>query len=244
MFGIGKHNREFYKSDLWKSIDPSDRAHIILVAERAKPAAHCSFLKLKGVKEIVEKELNIYITNPRGRINFYPGSNKLALPNNVVTVCASKKIFDIYEKLTDNIQLGQKFQEMEGKLLGYPPCCRREYLNPTYRKKYNDWILKFFRRPYTFEIECVQTLLDGKEIPEVFLYLMPSQTPCSINCGTSISLLSKWKSIIEKYDPEAAATIREFNERCDLNKFKKNANRLKSMKVTPEMFKKGYIFEK
>ena len=103
-------------------------------------------------------------------------------------------------------------------------------------------MLRFFKRPYTFLIEAVQALLEGEPIPEEFLYLMPSQTPCSIHCQKSKELLKKWKETLERYDPEAAKALRNFNERNIMKTFKEYVKKFKTFGVRGFQFISGYIF--
>ncbi|MFC1690950.1 DUF483 domain-containing protein [Nanoarchaeota archaeon] len=239
-----KPNREVYKSAAWRSIDPVDRAHIILVVEGLKPMAYCDSSDVESIKDYLSSELKIFFTEARGLRKYWRINPGLVLPSKVYTVCANKKILNTVLDLNDSAFWNH---DLFGKLLGYPECCRKEYSNPTYEEKFNGGILKFFEPPYahkafTFEIEYVQKLLEEKKIPEEFLYLMPSQTPCSIDCKKSRKLLSKWKHILEKYDPRAAKALREFNEEnCD-KEYKELAKKLKKKGIKPEMFRKGYIF--
>lgn len=236
-----KINRAIYKTAYWKVISPIDRAHILLVAERLKPMAYTYFTDLKSVKDYLSKELNIWVTEARGKIAWFPTETRLYLPNKVYTICGSENSFRFIQALWQSPN--QSYDcNYEGKLLGYPSCCRKEYIMPTYQKKNNDWIIKLLgQQPSNFMIESVRKILEGKEIPEEFLYLMPSQTPCSIECKKSIRLLRKWKKILYKYDPEAAEALKGFNKRS-LARFQVIAYNLKKKKISSDMFSKGYIF--
>ena len=243
MFFSKKPNREVYSTPLWRSINPIDRAHILLVAEKIKPAAYCGFTDLEGAKEYLAQELNVFIVQMRGHRTYERGDETLVFPHRIFTICASQKIFQIYQKLSEVSNLDRAY-DVEGKLLGYPRCCRKEYIRPTYQEKFNQYILRLIRgKLYTFKIECVQRYLEGKEIQKEFLYLMPTQTPHSVDCSSSIGLLSKWKYAIDGFDPKAAKALVAFNQ-VSFNKFKEQADYLKSKGVASEQFNRGYIFNK
>ena len=84
-----------------------------------------------------------------------------------------------------------------GRAYGYPECCISEYLKP--------------EGEVVFEKQLRELLNSDSEYPEAFNYLMPSQTPCSINCQASLELLEIWKGVLEAYDPEAADFLKHFN---------------------------------
>jgi|SRR3989338_7714927 len=241
-FGKEKPNREVYKTAYWKMIDPLDRAHILLVAEGVKPMAYINFTNLKSLQEYLSKDLKIWITEVRGPSNWRPTRIRLFLPSRVYTICGSEKILQFLQGLWQSPNRRQ-YWDYEGKLLGYPSCCRQEYVAKTCDKKFNTWIIgQFGSRPYTFLIEAVRTLLENKIIPEEFLYRMPSQTPCSISCKPSLRLLRKWKKVLYKYDAEAAEVLKEFNQRCDLDEFQALVDKFKKKKISSEMFAKEYVF--
>jgi hypothetical protein len=242
LFEKEKPNREVYKTAYWRAIDPLDRAHILLVAEGVKPMAYTDFTDIKSVKDYLSKELKIWITEARGRRKWFPTETGLHLPHKVYTICGSEKTFKFIQELWGSPNQSH-YWDYEGKLLGYPKCCREEYVAATYRDKFNAWIIKLFgRRPYTFMIQSVRRILERKKIPEEFLYLMPSQTPCSVGCRRSIKLLNRWKRILYKYDPKAAEAIKEFNEGSNSARFQAIVDKLKKKKVSSDMFRKGYIF--
>jgi len=240
MFGP-KINREAYKSLQWKSIRPLDRAHILLVAERLKPMAYCSSISSKEVRGFLEKELNIFFYNARGKIGWFPNPElKLYLPEMVYTVYSYKKLPIIFKKI-----LGQKnvnYQDLEGKLLGYPKCCRREYLYSNLNQKYSPLVLKLLNKPCNFILEAIKAKLEGIDINPAFRYLMPSQTPCSINCKKSIKLLNAWKDALQKYDPEAGASLESFNDYNNYREIKEKSILFQKKRIKPEMFKIGAFF--
>lgn len=242
IFKKERPNREIYKTAYWRAIDPVDRAHILLVAEGVKPMAYTSFTNLKSISDYLSRELKIWITEARGKRRWFPTKTKLHLPERVYTICGSEKAFKFIQELWGSPSQSH-YWDYEGKLLGYPRCCRKEYIATTYRDKFNGWIIRFFgRRPYTFMIQWVRKVLDKKSIPEEFLYLMPSQTPCSIGCRKSLRLLNRWKRLLYKYDPEAAEALKSFNERNKSARFQAIADKLKKKNVSSNMFKKGYVF--
>ena len=244
MFGIRTPNRAVYKSSYWKIIDPIDRAHVLLVAEGVKPMAYTNFTNLGSIQEYLINELHIIITEARGRtVWLSPKRNSLHFPVRVYTIAKSPKIFTQLQVLWST-RGKKRYQDFEGKLLGYPVCCRKEYSNPTYRKKFSPWILLNFRKPFTFMLEYIIRLMDGESIPSEYNYLMPSQTPCSISCKKSLKLLDRWKRILQKYDHEALASLQEYNQHCKEKKYKAIAQALKKKGVTTKHFKKGFIFTK
>ena len=233
-------NREIYKTSIWKSINPTDRAHILLVAEGVKPMAYADMSDLKDIKDYISKELKLFFVEARGRRAWYKTSVGIDLPHRVYTIYKSDKTLRLIQRLWSSNR--SNYQDREGELLGFPKCCRKEYSNPTYNKRFNGFILKFFRRPYTFLIQAVKMFLEGREIPKEYLYLMPSQTPCSVECKKSLNLLKVWRELLRKYDPEAAKTLEEFNEYNVLREIKEITTRLKERKITSVQFEKGYIF--
>jgi hypothetical protein len=238
-----KPNRSVYESKIWKHISPLDRTHLILVAEGLKPMAYCSFLDIKDVKDYLSSELGILFDEARGRVEFYHMGNYVALPNRTYTIYASEKIRDSHENASFIRRLF--YTDLTGKFLGYPRCCRAEYMKPTVQKKFNDWIISHFPpRAFTFQIECVQAYLSGETIPEEFWFRMPSQTPCSIHCKSTIRLLKKWKQAIYKYDREAAEALKEFNDREWFKKYRQLAENLKKKGITADQFRKGHIFRR
>lgn len=236
-----KPNREIYQTAYWRAIHPLDRAHILLVAEGVKPMAYTEHTDIKSVKEYLAQELKIWVTEARGKRSWWPTETDICLPSRVYTICGLEKSFKFIQELWGSPNQAM-YWDYEGKLLGYPECCRQEYVAPTYKERYNPWILKQFgRKPYSFKVEAVRRLLEGKTIPEEFLYCMPSQTPCSIGCRKSLKLLSRWKRILWKYDPAAAEAVKEFNQRYGFARYQAMAEKLRKNKFSSEMFRKGYV---
>jgi hypothetical protein len=131
----------------------------------------------------------------------------------------------------------------EGLLLGYPECCVKEYAFPTFKGKFNNFIVSKFNLPFTFKIECVKKIMEGGSIPDYFLYLAPSQTPCSINCNKSKRLLLRWKQVLYSHDIEAAKALEDFNMRNIFIEYHNLAIKLKNGRITPEMFSQKFIFK-
>jgi len=236
-------NREVYKSAIWRSLHPTARAHILLVAEGLKPMAYTGVANIKGAMGYLENELGILIDEARGRRRCELGSLRLFVPSRTYTVCTSKKVLDVVRGMQAKRRFNDPFSiELEGRFLGYPKCCTTEYMHPTYEERFNPWILKFFKRPYRFLVEAVRLYMEGRKLAEEFLYLMPSQTPCSVTCQRTLRKLRKWRAVTRKYDPEAAAFLERFNRREVFAEAQALAKKLRAKGVTPGQFRKGYIF--
>lgn len=86
----------------------------------------------------------------------------------------------------------------QGRFYGYTSCSIKTYLRG---------------KTKAFYVQLLDALKSGKGYPDEFNYLMPSQTPCSLECKNCRPLLRTWREVLLANDPEAAAALREFNRR-------------------------------
>lgn len=244
MFFKKNPDRDVYKSKIWRFIPEIDRAHIILVAEHAKPGAICNKISSEEIKDYISANLNIRIIDSGKNIQFARSSKRMVwIPVNPVFICNSRKTLKQYIAMS-SISNYVSSWEHQGKLFGYPNCCIREYCNPTFKEKYNPLILKFLgKNTCTFEIEIIRGFLEGKDFSKDFLYLMPSQTPHSVNCRRTKALMRKWGRLLRKYDKEAAEMIEKFNLQ-DFARMKTIAQDFEKKGITSEMFDKSYIWRR
>ncbi len=239
LFKKEKPNRVVYLSAFWKAIKPIDRAHILLVAEGAKPMTYVWFTNIQQVREYISQQLHIFVTEARGPEIYMRSDNGLQLPMRSYTVCATEKYLKFLQELwKDSTQ--SRYDDYLGKMLGYPSCCRKEFIWPTVKRRFNHFILRFFPNPYRFDVEIVELLINGGSIPPEFLFLATTQTPCSIHCFKSRKMLVIWKGVLERYDDEAATALKKLNQRR-LAKLVALAQKLMDKGITGEQFKKGYI---
>jgi hypothetical protein len=234
---MSANNRKaVYSSVIWRHISPVDRAHIILVAEGEKLGAHCSVIHGNGIQEILERELNIKINDYRGKVEHYPPVRSgIHVPNLVATVAQSKRVLQAFDHAVNKSE--KNYQLLEGKFLSYPICCCKEYIHPTYTKKFSKFIIDEVRKSgepvCTFLLESIEALLQGKYVLKEFELLMPSQTPCSIHCRRTRKLLHRWEHTLRKIDHQAFETITSFNRLANM----------KVARIAHELEKKGITLE-
>lgn len=181
---------EVYNSPEWKSLDPIDRAQLLLVAEWVKPGAiiwgdftHLpKILKKLWLDWILESEANI-----------------ISRIGPIYRVATAEKLSQF---IRNDISL-KPYDKLNWEFLWYPDCCIHEYNNPRHEHESN------FKFELKKEIETTGTY------PEELDFCPPSFTPCGVKCTCASPLLKKWKSIIVKADPEAAQELREFHWRSE-----------------------------
>ena len=132
MFFRKQPNRETYRTTTWRSMNPLDRACILLVAEGLKPSAHCGASISEEIRTFLQKELNIYFTMDRMKTTWKLGGIGMLTPHKVYTVCASDRILRKWLRvpLTGT---ARRWWKIEGTLLGYPRCCIKEWGRRTKR---------------------------------------------------------------------------------------------------------------
>jgi len=230
-----RSHETIYSSAAWRTLNPVDRAHIILVAERVKPMAYCGLTELRGVRNCILDGLDIVALEARGKIGWeWSSMGLLVFPSRTYTVCNSAKTLKVF---TGGLSI-----RLEGRLLGYPRCCVEEYTCHTYEKEFTPEVIRSVGRwAFRFALEAVGLFLDGKSLPREFNYLMPSQTPHSVTCLPSLKLLRRWASVIERHDPEAAKTLVEINRRL-FAKLQAMAAKLRQRGFTSSaQLRRGYV---
>ncbi len=213
MFWSHSSHQLVYSSTAWRSIHPLDRAHIILVAERLKPMAYCEVSDLHDIRDFVSRGLDILVLQGVGPTRWgRSGLDRLVFPSLGYMVCNSPRILRAITAA--RLSQGVMSMQLQGRLLGYPRCCVEEYMQPTYDKEFTAEAIRNVtdRWAFRFALEAVGMFLDGKSFPSEFYYRMPSQTPCSVNCRSSLKLLRRWAEAIDKYDSEATEALTDGNK--------------------------------
>jgi len=210
---------DLYKSAEWKALDKINRSQIILVAEGVKQIG--SILWRGGSNYsyyyniMVEANLEVCLTklgitwwlNP---IPCLEGQNSIFF--DISTNDTRKKFFKqlLYyyeESMIDH----ETFLEVYLSYLDTPNCCIKETLSD--KNKSVGSVPNFFQ-----EIKDLSS--KGLPYPDVFNYLPPNYTPCSISCSESIEKLSKWKDIVNSVDKDAGDALSNFNKNFSFSSFK------------------------
>lgn len=191
-----------YKSKEWKDLDKVGRAQLLLVNEGLKKGTiiggnYTSFmdiLKKTGLdyKSVFDKRLLYPVFEiAKPEVLAEKTHKLLALPKD----CTSLDFYNVI-----------------GDFLGYPECCIREYSRErTPAEKEAVKIPGKRHLTYRFGQELEKAIKSEGKYPDVFDYVPPSFTPCSIDCPEATKTLASWKDAIETLDPEAAKELVYFN---------------------------------
>lgn len=196
--------KDIYKSDDWKSLDKTDRAQLLLVMEGVKRGAmirgnYTSFMRILE-KAGLDYELN---------------SDKYSL-RPVFTVGKTEDIKEGGRKdlmLPKNAKAGES-HKINGWFLSYSACCTEQYIKKGISIKKEIELYKSGKDHLSckFGREISGQMEKEGSYSEIFNYLVPSFTPCGIDCEESKKLLTKWKDVLEANDPEAAKELVRFNK--------------------------------
>lgn len=189
---------KIYQSEAWQSLDPLDRAQLLLVAEWKKPWTiiwwdQTNFLAILA-------QLWLEYSLDESKRNLFPA---FIVWNN----------HDLWEYFKKRLQLTRRwywsaYDYLTGSFLGYPECCTEEYCHPSL-----NIVKRRLFSPNTFIPNFTYESIENWWYPDEFNYCPPSFTPCSIHCKEAIKVLKVWKLLLEKYDSTWAQELREFNKR-------------------------------
>ncbi len=194
-----KH-KEVYDSPEWKSLNELDRAQLLLVAEGVKSGT------------IIQGD-NKYFLNVVEGLGLH--AVKTSDPYNVHPIFEVSSPAVMSQYYRENLVAPEKekmsyFHEINGKFLGYPECCTKEYNNPQKNLKARKaFSPKKFISNLNFEL--IQLFNSGKPYPGQLDFRPPSFTPCSAYCGNALKVLGIWESVLQAGDPEAAKVLQHFN---------------------------------
>ncbi len=194
---------EVYKSPEWKSLDPIDRAQLLLVTEGARPGAIIGG-DFTSFQKIVEKmDLATHLNSEDWELG---PVYEVARPE--ILSQRYRELVSLSEKTP-----AEEFHRFNGRFLGYPSCCTEEYINPT---KNRGKIIKQYGAKGQEKIpnvtyEVSQLIEQGQQYPKELDYCPPTYTPCSATCPNALATLRKWKQLLEYADPEAAEQLKQFN---------------------------------
>lgn len=191
-----------YKSNEWKSLDKVDRAQLLLVIEGLKKGTiiggnYTSFM------DILKKTGLDYKSNFDKRL-LHP----------VFEIAKPEVLAEKTHRLLSLPKYATSFDyyRVIGDFLGYPECCIKEYSRErTPAEKEAGRIPGKRHLTYRFGQELDNAIKSGGKYPDVFDYVPPSFTPCSINCPEATKTLASWKDAIETLDPEAGKELVYFN---------------------------------
>ena len=191
---------EVYQSPEWQKLDSVSRAQLLLVAEGLKPGTiiHGNFTSFQEIC---------------GRLGLAGSLNTDPMLLQPIYRVAPEETLLKHERalltLPEKIPRGA-YHRINGEFLGYPSCCVEEYIKPQKnleaRKKSSP---KQFVSNVDFEAK--QIIGRGEPYPEELDFCPPSFTPCSARCENALAVLKKWKTVLEKADPEAARDMQSFN---------------------------------
>jgi hypothetical protein len=98
-----------------------------------------------------------------------------------------------------------------GLFLGYPRCCIEEYWKPRTPEQITAKKKGMYHLGYRFGQELTELIEREGMYPDIFDYMPPAFTPCSVNCPETITMLTRYKEALIRLDPEAAQGLAEFN---------------------------------
>ena len=179
-------NKEFYKTKEWLKIKKLDRAQLLLVLENLKRGT--IIYRTKNIENLLNKTKISYQT--------YSGGKRGSL------LIARQKYLDKFNKES-------RSHEMNGWILSYPACCTAEYTRKRTPTEKKHQLTDTHHKSYTFGKQIEKT----KKIPEHLFYLVPSLTPCKIDCKKAKKLLISWMKTLKKNDKEAANAFYTFNKK-------------------------------
>jgi hypothetical protein len=179
-------NKNFYKTKEWLKIKKLDRAQLLLVLENLKRGT--IIYRTKNIENLFNKTKISYQT--------YSGVKRGSL------LIARQKYLDKFNK-------DSRSHEMNGWILSYPACCTAEYARKRTPTEKKHQLTDTHHKSYTFGKQIEKT----KKIPEHLFYLVPSLTPCKIDCKKTKKLLTYWMKRLKRLDPEAAKALKQFNEK-------------------------------
>jgi hypothetical protein len=209
-----------YSTRDWTCEDPVDRAQLLLVMERVKPATTISFFNLPFLESILEKSglakesefSGIYTIAPSDRLNDYNEKHAmnmqkyntyLARHNLSEGMPCSRDIYLELKRLVKEID--QETYKINGRFYGYPECCIEAY---TPANNSNPLIQSTNPR---FRSRIRKSSHLGASKNPVLNFAPPSFTPCRNDCEHAIGLLTRYMDVLESLDPEAASALFEYN---------------------------------
>jgi len=191
---------EVYRSPEWKKLDEIDRAQLLLVLEGVKPGTVIDG-DYTNFKKVIEQ------TGLATHRNTDPYSLRP-----VYEVSTPKRLAEYYRDVVaapTKLPRGE-FHRINGRFLGYPPCCTEEYIRPEKNLEARNRVSPS-RFLSNVDYEAKQMIDRGEGYPAELDYCPPSFTPCSATCENAIPLLRQWKRVLEAADPEAARGMCLFN---------------------------------
>ena len=173
-----------YDSSEWKSLDAVERAQLLLVIEGLKRGA------------IIRGNWNGFLDIVRGAGLEYKLESKPDSAQHIFSV-AKKEVFEEVARRESHLEnaCADDYHRIDGWMLSYPSCCVEAYISKQSR----------------FGHELSDTIKKEGKYPEVFDYLPPPFTPCSLYCKEAITTLTNWKKTLDKNDPQAANELIYFN---------------------------------
>ncbi|MBU4501867.1 MAG: hypothetical protein KKA79_04690 [Nanoarchaeota archaeon] len=181
-----------YESKEWKSLSLIARAELIPVIEDVRPGAFLTISKeFKPNLEqcIQESEILYHVEDySSGNSRYLVSKNKEMLND---TFSYWKSVYDSNSECLD-----YKYHNLMGNFFGYPQCCIDYFVDAFScgRMPGRDWngraAVSFKKGTYN----------------DVFNYVF--HLPCRVNCKETRILGENLKDVLEKYDMEAAETIK------------------------------------
>ncbi len=194
--------QDIYKSEDWKSLKNIDRAQLLLVIEGLKKGTIIggNWFSFRRVIKRTGLDYDIIAR----RFSLRP-----------VFAVAHNEDLEEYDRRSRDLadDFTKEHMVLQGWFLGYPQCCVQEYVRK--RTPEEKQALKEGKRhlSYKFGRELTSMLQEQGNYPDVFNYSSLTFTPCGINCPNALQLLSAWREVLQKYDPQAGAELADFNKR-------------------------------
>lgn len=187
-----------YQNKAWNSLNPLDRAQLLLVIEGLKRGAiiggnftSClEILKLAGLEYQVNSS----------KFDLYP-TYEIAKGEDLKEAIGRRLVVP-YPSIRG------EFHEITGWLIGYPSCCITEYSR---RRTPEELRAKPRHLSYKLGRELEDRIRRTGEYLDVLDYRPPSFTPCGIECPEATKMLQSYKDALETLDPEAGQALAIFN---------------------------------
>lgn len=192
-----------YDTVEWKSLDKIHRAQILLINEGVK----------KGAFVDGNWTTFIYILDKLGLD--YQLNTEYGLLNPSFTIGKTEDIREYNRRILlipNNENVLIEVFKINGEFLEYSDCCIAEYSRERTPKEKESKGGEI-HRSNTFGRELEEIITKDGTYPDIFDYTLPSFTPCSINCEKTKTILTNYKNVLEKNDPEAAKELVDHNRR-------------------------------